>query len=133
MFCYDNYFQVHIYDKNWGDQVETSKYVYQDKCLDVDVYDLVYVIYYFILDRNLEDLELFLRLAGFSSFTLEEIPYSITIPLDAISFVEKYFGEGFVDYFYRVKENQICHQNVILREQIEKNNHVLTRIRDLKQ
>lgn len=153
MSSYENYFKIYIYDGNWDNLVETSTFVFQDKISKFNISDIIYILYHLVFNHNLEDIEFFLRLTGYSAFNSDEMPDSIAYPEsiilntqrdiqwcwgniktreDAITFVEESLGKGIIDYFYKVKENQICHQNVKLYEQIEQNNNILKRIRELK-
>lgn len=74
-----NYFRFRVYGDNWRDLSEESNYVfldYDNKFTDT----LSNFVWHFIAMYNLSDLELFFRLAGFSAFTLEEMPDYITNP-----------------------------------------------------
>lgn len=136
-----DYFKFNLYGDNWGDLAESGKYVFQNKDYKVGVHNsLVFLVFHFVVNYNLSDLELFFRLAGFSAFTREEMPDSITNPdvinltnkknvhtgwfggftdsEEAKAFIESELGEGIISRYKHVKRNLLAHEMVQLREQL---------------
>lgn len=123
----DEYFRFEYYGDDWDDLIETGRYVFKNVNNKVNATNgLVPLIFHFIVDYNLQDLELFFKLAGFNSFTIDEMPDSLTkpsvIPLvikgnfrisyngvsreEIIKYIEKEFGNGIISRFYEVKKAQ---------------------------
>ena len=143
----DNYFRFDMYGDNWSELIALSKYVFQNKDNKVGNFNsLPFLVFHFIVNHNLSDLELFFRLAGFSAFTIEEMPDSITIP-DVINltnrdyvydewlglvynkekakaFIEKELGVGVISKYYDVKKQLLYHQEVKIFERELKNKKI---------
>ncbi|MBQ4634550.1 MAG: hypothetical protein IJB71_04305 [Bacilli bacterium] len=137
----ENYFKFNLYGDNWSDLAETGKYVFQNRDNKVGVHNsLPFLVFHFITDYNLSDLELFFRLAGFSAFTQEEMPDSITIPEvinlsnhknihagwfggftneeEAKKYIETELGAGIISRYREVKRALLAHKKVQLLEQM---------------
>ncbi len=87
---------------------------------------------HYVTNYNLEDLELFFRLAGFSAFTEEELPNSIVMPMsinltnknnvhsgcfggltneeDATKFIEDILGKNVISKYKNIKKKQLLHK-----------------------
>lgn len=137
----ENYFRFNLYGDNWGDLKETGKYVFLNRDNKVGVHNnLPFLVFHYITNYNLSDLELFFRLAGFSAFTQEEMPDSITIP-DVINlknrenvhygwfsgytneiivkkYIESELGTGIISRYRSVKRAQLARKKVQLIEQM---------------
>ena len=109
-----DYFIINIYDDE--NIIESGNYLFQnDKNHIINEYTrLPELIYYFVTNYNLCDLELFLRIAGFSAFKRDELPKSFTNFFE-IKIVKRY------DYDYIVGfDNQDKARNYI-NEALEDN------------
>ena len=148
-----DYFKLNLYGDNWGDLAETGKYVFQNKDYKVGVHNsLAFLVFHFVVNYNLSDLELFFRLAGFSAFTREEMPDSITNPdvinltnkknvhtgwfggftdpEEAKAFIESKLGEGIISRYKQIKKNLLAHEMVQLREQLRDDEQIYTSLND---
>lgn len=137
----ENYFKFNLYGDNWGELAEKGKYVFQNIDMKVGVHTVLpFLVFHYVTDYNLSDLELFFRLAGFSAFTEEELPNSIITPetIDltnkknvhagwfggftdeekAKKFIESELGEGIISKFRDIKRKQLLHKKVELLEQL---------------
>lgn len=96
------------------------------------------LVFHFIANYNLSDLELFFRLAGFMAFTEEEFPNSIVTSQDIIlttrehtpsgwfggfndeekakAYIESELGEGIISKFEEIKRQQLLHKKVQVLE-----------------
>ena len=141
-----NYFRFRVYGDNWHDFSEESNYVfldYDNKFTDT----LSSFAWHFIAMYNLSDLELFFRLAGFSAFTLEEMPDSITNPKiinlpggkmpfamcnteylqiitctythDFRKIIESELGPGIIERYQNVKISKLTNEMVELRSKLK--------------
>lgn len=136
-----DYFKFNLYGDNWGDLEEKGKYLFQNTNRKIGVHSLLpFLVFHFVTDYNLSDLELFFRLAGFSAFTEEELPNSIVTPEvinltnrknvhtgwfggftdeeDAKEFIESELGEGIISKFKDLKRKQSLHKKVQLIEDL---------------
>lgn len=136
-----DYFKFNLYGDNWGDLAESGKYVFQNKDYKVGAHNsLPFLVFHFVTDYNLSDLELFFRLAGFSAFTQKEMPDSITTPdvinltnkknvhtrcfgrftdsEEAKAFIESELGKGIISKYRNVKRSLLAHEKVQLLEQL---------------
>jgi len=74
----EHYFTIDLCGDNWSEITEKSKYIFYDPYYEISTdnnYELPFIILHFITNYNLSDLELILRLAGFSALLPEEMPY----------------------------------------------------------
>ncbi|MBE6154783.1 MAG: hypothetical protein E7163_04350 [Firmicutes bacterium] len=133
----DNYFIFNLYGDNWGDLKEKGKYVFQNIDCKVGVHNVLpFLVFHYVTDYNLEDLELFFRLAGFSAFTREEMPDSVTSPdvinlsnrknahagnfggfrdeYSALKYIEQELGAGIIRKFLNVKKMLLAHEKLEL-------------------
>lgn len=138
----DDYFKFNLYGDNWGDLVEKGNYIFQNPNRKIGVNDsLPFLVFHFVTNYNLPDLELFFRLAGFSAFTEDELPNSIITPevinltnrknvhtgwfggftdeAKAKRFIESELGEGIISKFRDIKRKQLLHKKVELLKQLK--------------
>lgn len=138
----EEYFTLNLYGDNWGDFAQKGKYIFQNKDNIIQPHNsLPFLVFHFVTNYNLDDLELFFRLAGFSAFTEEELPRSIVNPIsinlsnqknvhsgmfggitseeEGIKHIESTFGEGIIARFRDIKTKQLFHKKVQLLEQIK--------------
>lgn len=137
----ENYFKFDLYGDNWGELAEKGKYIFQNTNMKIGAHTaLPFLVFHFVTDYNLSDLELFFRLAGFSAFTEDELPNSIVNPEiinltnrknvhagwfggfadeeEAKKFIESELGEGIISKFRDIKRRQLLHKKVELLEQL---------------
>ncbi len=136
----EGYFKFNLYGDNWGDLAEKGKFVFQNPNRKIGVHtSLPFLVFHFVTNYNLSDLELFFRLAGFSAFTEDELPNSIITPEvinltnrknvntgwfggfteeeAAKNFIESELGEGIISKFRDIKRKQLLHKKIELFEQ----------------
>lgn len=137
----EDYFKFNLYGDNWGDLAEEGKFVFQNPNRKIGVHtSLPFLVFHFVTNYNLSDLELFFRLAGFSAFTEDELPNSIITPEvinltnrknvhtgwfggftdeeEAKKFIESELGEGIISKFRDIKRKQLFHKKFQLLEQL---------------
>lgn len=143
-----DYFKFDLYGDTWGEKVESGKFIFQDHNNIVGVDNVLpFLVFHYIVDYNLVDLELFFRLAGFSAFSQEELEEPIVhsevinlvnkenahrvwsdVFLDeerAKQYIEKALGEGVISRFKDIKKKQLLHEKVKLLEKTQKLEHEL--------
>ena len=125
--------------ENWSDLVESGGYVFQNNDYKIGVHNsLAQAVFDFVVNHNLHDLELFFRLAGFSAFTLEEMPDSISkaevlnlsskqnVPdrlnsyEEAKAYIESELGEGIISKYESVKKLMLFYRVNVVRNQLKK-------------
>ncbi len=139
-----DYFKFNLYGDSWGEYAERGKYIFQNRDNKIKARNVLpFLVFHFVVNYNLADLELFFKLAGFSTFTEEELPRSIVIPVDigltnrnkvyagcfggytdeeeAIKYIEAELGEGIIARFRDIKTKQLECQKEQLLEQLRKN------------
>jgi hypothetical protein len=118
---YDNYFKFNLYNNNLSLVVEQGKYVFQNFNDKISEYEpLPSLVFHFVTNYNLDDLELFFRLAGFNAFPQEKMldvnPKIIKLTNDkwlfieeekAKSYIESELGAGIIEKYQSVKGNQV--------------------------
>jgi len=132
-----DYFQFNLYGDDWGELAEEGKYVFQNRDEKIGLHSaLPFLVFHFVTNYDLSDLELFFRLAGFSAFTKEEFPNSIVTPRvinltnrknvhdgkfggftdeeKAKKFIESQLGEGIISEFKDLKKEQLLRQKAQL-------------------
>ncbi len=137
----EDYFKFNLYGDNWGDIAEKGKYIFQNHNRKIGVHDsLPFLVFHFVTNYNLSDLELFFRLAGFSAFTEKELPNTIVIPEainltnrknvhtgwfggytdeeEAKEFIESKLGEGIISRFKDLKRKQLLDKKVQLLKEL---------------
>lgn len=125
----EKYFKFNLYGDNWGDIVQTGKYIFQNVGNKIGVHkSLPFIVFHYVANYNLDDLELFFRLAGFSAFTEDELPDSIVRPIninltnknnvhsglfggftneeEAKRYIEIELGENVISKFNNIKEKR---------------------------
>lgn len=134
----EGYFQFNLYGDGWGEIARKRKYVLQNKDNIIERNSaLPFLVFHYIVNYNLDDLELFFRLAGFSSFSEEELPNIIITPInlpsrenvhngwfgdvtneeEAQEYIEVELGEGIIAKYRDVKKKQLLHKNFLLEQQ----------------
>ncbi len=135
----ENYFQFKLHTKY--SLTQSGKYIFQNKHNDCENNTLLkFLVFHYIADYKLDDLELFFRLAGFSAFTREELPSSIIKPVsidlydkdyfypprlygngdeeEAKAYIEKELGEGIIAKYRTVKKKQLLQKKAQLEVQM---------------
>lgn len=86
------YFTFNWYNSTGEKLEKEGKYIFQNRPNDhitINIYNtLPHLIFKYITNGNLDELELFFKFAGFSSFTKEELPKEIVQP-EAINLKNK--------------------------------------------
>ncbi len=126
----DNYFKFNLYGNTWGEFAQTGEYIFQNSNKKITKNScLPFLVFHFVVDYNLSDLELFFKLAGFISFTEEELPRNIVVPENinlankrnfhngllggfkdkesAEKFIESELGKGTISKFKEIKRKQL--------------------------
>ncbi len=141
----ENYFQfkerVASTGKIFSFTMQSGKYIFQNRNNTIRLNDVLpFLVFHYITNYNLDDLELFFKLAGFSAFREEELPSSIIEPInidlpnknyvytsyfggftdeeEAKVYIETELGEGIISKYRTVKKNQLLQKKVQLEEQI---------------
>lgn len=79
----EGYFTFKLYGDNRGYISQVGKFVFQNRNNIIRPNNVLpCLVFHYITNYNLDDLELFFRLVGFSTFTKEELPSSIIEPID---------------------------------------------------
>lgn len=140
---YEHYFKIQLYGDNWSDIPQESKYVFFDPYLKVTEFDyeLLYIILHFITDYSLSDLELILRLSGFSTLLPEEMPdhhfdvwsysssknnmsdcllHDCSTKEQAEKYIEEKLGVGIISKYRQSKKNQLAHKKYMVIKEAEK-------------
>lgn len=103
IYMKENYFSFCLYDGMTSEPIKKGNYIFLNFNNEIAKFenftkfdDLPILVFHYIVDYNVEDLELFFRLAGFSAFVIDEIPGSIikheVVPL----FEKKYVKVNFL-------------------------------------
>lgn len=139
---YGEYFVFDLYKDNWSNLTSSGKFVFvKNSTAIISNYTILpFVIFHYIVNCNLEDLELFFKVAGFVSFTREEMPYEVAIPdiihlankesmyswsnglisiEEAKAYVEKQLGAGIIEKFLDIKRKQLAYKKVKLYDKLE--------------
>lgn len=78
------YFTFNLYNSTGEKLEKEGKYIFQNRTNDhitINIYNaLPHLVFKYITNCNLDELELFFKFAGFSSFTKEELPKEIVQP-----------------------------------------------------
>jgi len=135
-----DYFQFNLYGNDWGELDKKGKYVFQNRDEKIGLHSsLPFLVFHFVTNYDLSDLELFFRLAGFSAFTEEELPDSIVTPRSinlsnkenvhggmfggftdeerAKKCIESELGEGIISEFQKLKIARLLQQRDQLLEE----------------
>jgi len=96
----DNYFKFNLYGNTWGEFAQTGEYIFQNSNKKITKNScLPFLVFHFVVDYNLSDLELFFKLAGFISFTEEELPRDIVVPENINLANKRNFHKGLLGGF----------------------------------
>lgn len=139
------YFTFNWYNSTGEKLEKEGKYIFQNRPNDhitINIYNtLPHLIFKYITNGNLDELELFFKFAGFSSFTKEELPKEIVQP-EAINLknkpaiikespyidddeiekiIEFALEEGIIQTFtdFKKKKIKLLEDELILEKQIE--------------
>lgn len=138
----EEYFKFYLYGETWGSIAQSGNYIFQDKNNKIGINDaLPFLVFHYVTNYNLDDLELFFKLAGFVAFTEEEIPSAkkmhkvINIPKrvnahrgwfggfdteeKAKQFIESKLGENLISKFKEIKREQLLYKRASLLASLE--------------
>ncbi len=125
----NQYFKFYDFEKY-------GKYIFQDKNNRIKNNDILpLLVFHYIVNYNLDDLELFFRLAGFNAFRREELPKTLTTTIDVPNrshtyfnglkgeekdktYIEAELGEGIIARYIKIKKNQLLYKKAQLEKQI---------------
>ena len=136
----EHYFTIDLHGENWSEITEKSKYIFFDPYYEISTdtnYALPFIILHFITNYNLSDLELILRLAGFSALLPEEMPYRDVETLyystspryistswfdgcstkqQAEKYIEEKLGDGIIAKYRESKKEQFARRRLKIAE-----------------
>lgn len=139
----EHYFRFDLYGDNWSEITQQGKYVFYDPNYEISVntnHALPFIILHFVTEYNLLDLELILRLAGFSALLPEEMPYrdveyinyssypgfiydslfdGCTTKEEAEKYIEEKLGDGIIEKYKESKKAQDARQRLKIAKMAE--------------
>ena len=126
----NDYFCLQVYGNGWQEIAERSNLVFHNKGGIIKSGEcLTFLVFAFVANYNLSDLELFFELAGFECYPIEENPdpshtLNITLPnmnkahfglfggydtkVDALAFIKEKFGNNIIEIY---EDYKITSQN----------------------
>ena len=140
----EHYFKFDLCEDKWSEITQKGKYVFYDPYYEISAdtnYELPFIILHFITEYNLSDLELILRLAGFSALLPEEMPYCNVETLSysssaryisdswfdgcstkqqAEKYIEEKLGDGIIAKYRESKKEQFARQRLKIAELAKK-------------
>lgn len=136
----NDFFKFNLDGTDYNGYTTTGKFIFKDRdnILKKHKY-LPFFILYYIVQYNIDDLEFFFRLMGFSAFKLDELPDFIINPtiinlpvpqnvneytngmnLDeakVFKYIEDVLGIGIIEKYFEIKKAQLkCKKNILLQQ-----------------
>lgn len=127
----ENFVSFNLYNNAWRGIEKMGNYIFYDPEETISG-ALPFLVFHFVTNYNLEDLELFFKLAGFTTFKEEEIPHmksskkSYNLPNErqyhagwfggftdeesAKKYIESELGEGIIAKFLRLKKELLLQE-----------------------
>lgn len=134
-----NSFIFNIYNDDGNEILEIGNYYFWNNDYSVRLVNAIsFLIFRFIVNYNLSDLELFLQIAGFNSMKIKDIPCSVINPeiinlstsrdinkgpfkgytnsKYVIAYIKSEFGEDIITKYMNVKKMCLYHKAQLLKK-----------------